>query len=206
VESLLQIGVTGGIGSGKSLVSRIFQCLGIPVYDADTHAKELMTTDGILVSNIRKEFGELSFNTDGSLNRKYLSLTVFNDAVKLKKLNSLIHPGVAKDYDQWVEQRRRFPYVMKEAAILFEANSSKTLDKVIVVSAPEALRIERVLNRDPHRTEDQVRTIIRNQMPDVEKVKRGDFVIVNDEKVLVIPQVLELHSRFLSMGRQMNIS
>jgi dephospho-CoA kinase len=206
VESLLQIGVTGGIGSGKSLVSRIFQCLGIPVYDADTHAKELMTTDGILVSNIRKEFGELSFNTDGSLNRKYLSLTVFNDAVKLKKLNSLIHPRVAKDYDQWVEQRRRFPYVMKEAAILFEANSSKTLDKVIVVSAPEALRIERVLNRDPHRTEDQVRTIIRNQMPDVEKVKRGDFVIVNDEKVLVIPQVLELHSRFLSMGRQMNIS
>jgi dephospho-CoA kinase len=200
VKGLLQIGITGGIGSGKSLVSRIFQCFGIPVYDADSHAKELMTTDGILISNIKKEFGELSFNTDGSLNRGYLGSTVFNDDEKLKKLNDLIHPCVAKDYERWVENRRGCPYVMKEAAILFEARSSKTLDKVIVVSAPENLRIQRVLQRDTHRTEKDIRAIIGKQMPEDEKMKRGDFVIYNDEKVLLVPQVLDLHSRFLSIS------
>lgn len=200
MAELLQIGITGGIGSGKTLVSRIFQCLAVPVYDADSHAKELMTTDGILISNIKKEFGELSFNTDGSVNRKYLSSAVFNDDVKLQKLNSLIHPCVAKDYQRWLEKWRGCPYVMKEAAILFEANSDKTLHKVIVVSAPEELRIKRVINRDTHRTEEDVRAIIQKQMPEEEKLKRSDFIIHNDEKVLLIPQVLELHSRFLSMS------
>ncbi len=200
MAAVLQIGITGGIGSGKSLVARIFNCLGVPVYDADSHAKELMTTDGILISNIKKEFGELSFNTDGSLNRKYLGSTVFNDAEKLKKLNSLIHPRVARDYEQWVENRRGVPYVMKEAAILFETNSNTGLNKAIVVSAPETLRIQRVLQRDTHRTEEDIRAIMGKQMPEDEKLKRGDFIIRNDEKVLLIPQVLGLHTRFLSMS------
>lgn len=202
----MQIGITGGIGSGKSLVSRIFQCLGIPVYDADSHAKELMTTDGILISNIKKEFGELSFNRDGSLNRKYLSSAVFNDSVKLGKLNSLIHPRVAEDYKRWLEQHEGYSYTIKEAAIMFEANSDKVLDKTIVVSAPEDLRIERVLKRDSHRNVDQIRKIIENQMPEQEKLKRADFILINDEKKLLIPQVLELHSRFLSMTPHTNIS
>ena len=105
----LQIGVTGGIGSGKSLVCRIFLCLGVPVYDADSHAKNLMTTDGILISNIKKEFGTLSYNTDGSLNRKYLSETVFEDSEKLETLNSLVHPRVAHDYAEWVREHSIFP-------------------------------------------------------------------------------------------------
>jgi dephospho-CoA kinase len=103
VPGPLQVGITGGIGSGKSLICRIFLCLGAPVYDADSHAKNLMTTDGILVSNIKKEFGDLSYNTDGSLNRKYLSSTVFTHADKLDKLNSLVHPRVALDFARWVE-------------------------------------------------------------------------------------------------------
>ena len=189
-----QIGITGGIGTGKSLVSRIFQCFGIPVYDADSHAKELMTTDGILISNIKKEFGELSYNSDGSLNRNYLSLRVFNDAEQLKKLNELVHPRVGIDYRRWVDSETDVPYVLKEAALLFEAGSNQQLDKVIVVQAPENIRIKRVLMRDRHRTEEQVRSIVKNQMPEEEKMKRADFIVRNDETVLLIPQVVELHN------------
>jgi dephospho-CoA kinase len=194
----LQIGITGGIGSGKSFVCKIFACLGVHVYDADSHAKELMTTDGILVSEIKKEFGVLSYNVDGSLNRTYLSSTVFNDPERLKTLNGLVHPRVGINYEQWVDQRKDQPYVLKEAALLFEANSYKSLDKVIVVHANEALRLQRVLNRDHHRTADQVLAIIKNQMPEEEKLKRADFMIRNDETTLLIPQVVELHHRFIS--------
>lgn len=197
----LQIGITGGIGSGKSLVSRIFRALNVPTYDADSHAKELMTTDGILVQQIKKEFGELSFHEDGGLNRGYLSRTVFNDVEKLERLNRLVHPRVGQNYKQWVERNRHYPYVLKEAALLFEAGSHQSLDKVIVVHAPEALRIQRVLARDPQRTEEQVKAIIRNQMPEEEKMKQADHIVVNDETALLIPQVLELHQQFIAVGQ-----
>lgn len=196
-----QIGITGNIGSGKSLICRIFQCLGVPVYDADSHAKELMTTDGILVSNIKKEFGALSFSDDGKLDRKYLSFRVFNDPEKLKKLNAMVHPRVKEDYEAWVTRHQAYAYVLKEAALLFEAGSAQAMDKVIVVDAPETLRMSRVLLRDPYRTAEQVRDIEANQMFAAEKVKKADFVVNNDEKVLLIPQVLELHNRLLSMSR-----
>jgi dephospho-CoA kinase len=194
----LQIGITGGIGSGKSLICKIFSCLGVPVYDADSHAKELMTTDGILVSDIKKEFGVLSYSVDGGLNREYLSKTVFNDPERLRTLNSLVHPRVGHDFNRWVDQRKGHPYVLKEAALLYESGAYKSLDKVIVVYANEALRIQRVLKRDPHRTADQVRAIIRNQMPEEEKLKRADFTVRNDETTLLIPQVVSLHQRFNS--------
>ena len=197
----VQIGITGGIGSGKSLVCRIFEILGVPVYDADSRAKDLMTTDGILVSAIKKEFGELSYDQDGRLNRTYLSAKVFNDADRLKTLNSLVHPRVGANYSDWVTNHRNFPYVLKEAALLFEAGSYKTLDKIIVVNAPAELRMKRVKVRDHHRTEAQILDIMNNQMPDKEKLSRADFVIHNDETLLVIPQVLDLHNRFLAMHR-----
>lgn len=192
----LQIGITGGIGSGKSLICKIFGCLGVPVYDADSHAKELMTTDGILISDIKKEFGVLSYSVDGGLNREYLSKKVFNDPERLRTLNALVHPRVGHDFNRWVEQRRGYPYVLKEAALLYESGGYKSLDKVIVVYANEALRIQRVLKRDPHRTADQVRAIIRNQMPEEEKLKRADFTVRNDETTLLIPQIVSLHQRF----------
>lgn len=190
----LQIGITGGIGSGKTLVSKIFACLGIPVYDADSHAKELMTTDGILVSQIKKEFGDLSYLSDGTLNRKYLSEVVFNKQERLDVLNKLVHPRVGENYTQWVKRHNNKAYLLKEAALLFETGSYQALDKIIVVHAPEEVRIKRVIHRDG-RAEQQVREIIRKQMSEEEKLKRADFIIYNDESSLIIPQVLSLHNR-----------
>jgi dephospho-CoA kinase len=196
LKNLLQIGITGGIGSGKSIVCRIFKALGVPVYDADSRAKSLMTTDGILISQIKKEFGVLSYHSDGTLNREYLA-EAFKDSEKLNLLNNLVHPRVGQDYQVWMREQKS-PYVLKEAALLFEAKSNLSLDKIIVVSAPEKLRIKRVVQRDPHRNEQQVLDIIRNQLTDEEKVKLADYVITNDESRLVIPQVLELHGKFTS--------
>ncbi len=194
----LQLGITGGIGSGKTLVTKIFACLGIAVYDADSHAKELMTTDGILVSQIKKEFGDLSYLSDGALNRKHLSAVVFNNQERLDQLNALVHPRVAIHYRQWVEQHQHDVYVLKEAALLFESGSYKSLDEIIVVHAPQEIRIKRVVSRDG-RTEEQVKEIIQKQMPEEEKLKRADAVILNDESTLIIPQVLAIHQRLRSM-------
>jgi dephospho-CoA kinase len=196
VNKPLQIGITGGIGSGKSLVCKIFSHLGVPVYDADSHAKELMTTDGILISGIKKEFGDLSYHADGSLNRVYLANHVFHDPEKLAQLNRLVHPRVGADYEKWVRQKEGHAYVIKEAALLFEAATHQTLDEIIVVTAPEALRIKRVLGRDAHRTVEQIKAIVEKQMPEDEKLKRADHVIVNDETELIVPQVLKLHTAF----------
>jgi dephospho-CoA kinase len=200
LKTPLQIGITGGIGSGKSTVCRVFSTLGVPIYDADSRAKSLMTTDGILMSQIEKEFGTLSFRSDGSLDREYLSRTVFQDPEKLEKLNKLIHPRVAVDYEWWVGKQKS-DYVLKEAALLYEAKSYQSLDKIIVVHAPTEIRIKRVLQRDPQRTRQQVEDIIRNQMPDDEKLALADFKIMNDENSLVIPQVLDLHEKFKSMTK-----
>ena len=196
----LQIGITGGIGSGKSTVCRIFSTLGVPVYDADSRAKSLMTTDGILMSQIKKEFGSLSFRSDGNIDREYLAQAVFQDKEKLAELNKLIHPRVAQDYERWVSNQEN-DYVLKEAALLFEAKSYQVLDKVILVHAPAEIRINRVLKRDPQRTRQQVEDIMQNQMQDDEKLKLADFNIVNDESRLVIPQVLELHKVFKAMTK-----
>ena len=194
----LQIGVTGGIGSGKSLVCRMFQSLGVPVYDADSRAKIVMTTDGILVGQIKQEFGNLSYDPEGNLDRSYLSKTVFGDAERVKRLNSLVHPRVALDYQEWLAAHPAHPYVIREAALLYEANVAGTLGQTIVVFAPETLRIQRVKERDPQRSEEDIRKIINNQWPDEEKMKRADHIIQNDNQQLVIPQVLKLHQQFLS--------
>ncbi len=194
-----QVGITGGIGSGKSLISRIFGCLGIPLYDADSRAKILMTTDRILVDQIKKEFGNLSYHANGILNKDHLR-KAFGNPTELKKLNAMVHPRVAHDYKMWVDQQKGSKYVMKEAALLIESGSAKELDHLIVVSAPEHLRIQRVLKRDPHRSLLEVEQIIENQMSEDEKMAIADDVIVNDETQLVIPQVLELHKRLNSMN------
>lgn len=200
MKSPLQIGITGGIGSGKSLVCRVFQVLGVPTYDADSRAKILMTTDGILIDQIKKEFGSLSYNSEGVLNREFLSERVFGEEEKLRKLNSFVHPRVAEDFKQWVERQADNKYVLKEAALLFESGSYLTLDKIILVTAPEAMRIKRVLARDKHRTQADIKNIIKNQLPEEEKEMKADHIIRNDEHRLILPQVLELHERFNSMN------
>ncbi|MCU0356260.1 MAG: dephospho-CoA kinase [Cyclobacteriaceae bacterium] len=193
----LQIGITGGIGSGKSIVCRIFQCLGIAVYDADSRAKAVMTTDGIVIDEIKKEFGGLSYYENGALNREYLARTVFHDPEKLSKLNQLVHPRVHDDYKRWLEKHQHDRYVIREAALLLETGADKQLNRLVVVYAPEALRTERTLRRDPHRTFEQVKAIMAQQWPDEEKLKRANAVIYNDDTRLVIPQVLELHRQLL---------
>ncbi|MGC1240550.1 MAG: dephospho-CoA kinase [Chryseosolibacter sp.] len=192
----LQIGITGGIGSGKSLVCNIFRQLGVPVYDADSHAKALMTTDGILISQIKKEFGDLAYHPDGVLNRTYLAQHVFLNEEKLQELNNLVHPRVAADYQHWVSRYADMPYVLKEAALLYESGSYRTLDKIIVVSAPPDVRQRRVLHRDAHRTVEQFQGIVEKQMREEDKLKRADYIIINDDATLVIPQVLKLHDQF----------
>jgi dephospho-CoA kinase len=194
----LEVGITGGIGSGKSIVCRIFQCLGIPVYDADSRAKKLMTTDGILVEQIKKEFGTLSYYPDGSLNRAHLSQTVFGSPERLNTLNGMVHPRVGVDYEAWVQKYKESPYVIREAALLYEAGVHTSLGRIVVVYAPASIRIKRVLARDPQRTEQDVKNIMNNQWADEDKMKRADAIVYNDEQHLVIPQALSLHHQFLT--------
>ncbi len=195
----LQVGITGGIGSGKSIVAAIFACLGIPVYDADSHAKAVMTTDTILADQIRKEFGDLTYDSHGGLNRKYLSAQVFGFPERLEKLNSLVHPRVTKDYKQWLALQLEKPYVLKEAALLFETGLASQLDKIIVVTAPETLRIRRVAERD-HRAEAEILSIMQRQWTGAQSIEQADYVIENDEVSPLIPQVLKLHKGFLNAG------
>jgi dephospho-CoA kinase len=190
-----QIGITGGIGAGKSTVTRIFAALRVPVYDADSRAKWLMNTDPVLKAGITEAFGPQAY-TPAGLNRNYLGATVFSNPGKVALLNRLVHPRVGDDYAAWVRGHAGFAYVLKEAALLFESGSYQSLDRVIAVSAPLALRIRRVLQRDPHRTEADVAAIVARQMDEAEKLARADYVVHNDEKNLLIPQVLELDRTF----------
>jgi dephospho-CoA kinase len=196
----LLIGITGGIGAGKSTVASVFSSLGVPVYDADSRAKALMTTDGILMGRIREEFGELCYRNDGSLNREYLAQQVFGVPERLKKLNSLVHPRVREDFERWADSHKDKPYVLKEAALLFESGSWKELDAIVLVSAPEAMREHRVLSRDPHRTAQQVKEIMSNQLPESDTRERATHIIENDGLQPLLPRVLKLHGQF-SQGR-----
>lgn len=192
----LKIGVTGGIGAGKSLVCKIFASLGIPVYDADNRAKQIMITDPVLISQIKSSFGENAYTSEGALDRSFLAEQVFGDAEKLALLNSLVHPMVGVDFEKWVQEQKHAPYVLKEAALIFESGSDKNLDTVIVVGAPEELRVRRTVIRDTHRSKKQVEDIIKKQLPEEERLSKAGYKVFNDEKKLLIPQVLKLHKIF----------
>lgn len=194
----LEIGVTGGIGSGKSLVCKVFSILGVPVYNADSRARWLTNYDPEVRAAITREFGVRSY-TEKGLDRDYIAGEVFNNPERLKVLNSIVHPAVGKDYDQWVNSQAAAPYVIKEAALIFEAGSYKRLSRVINVSAPVDLRIKRVLKRDTFRTEKELRAIIAKQMSDEERQQRADYTIFNDEAHMLLPQVLEVHEKLLHL-------
>jgi dephospho-CoA kinase len=195
---LLQIGITGGIGSGKSLVCKVFKSLGIPIYDADSRAKWLMVNDKELIDGIKQTFGEGAYTESGELNREYLAGKVFTDGEQVKLLNGLVHPKVGEDAVEWtMEFMGKNPYVLREAALMFETGSYRFMHKTITVFAPIDLRVARVLKRDPQRDETQVRAIIGKQMSEEIRQEMADFVIKNDESELLIPQVLKLHEQFL---------
>ncbi|MDN3204879.1 dephospho-CoA kinase [Algoriphagus sediminis] len=188
----LKIGITGGIGSGKSIIAKVFKLLGIQVYSADNRAKWLISNDPDLKKAIIKNFGQEAYFPDGTLNRGFLANTVFSDPEKVKIINSLVHPAVGKDFENWVKDQGG-QYVLKEAALIFETGGEKKLDGVINVSAPLKIRINRVLSRDSHRTLDQVNKIIDQQLPDKQKCDKADWVIRNSPNRLVLPQILEIH-------------
>lgn len=196
---MIQIGITGGIGAGKSTVSQIFAALGIPVYDADSRAKGLLTEDAELVGQLKEQFGEEAYLPEGGLNRVWLAAQVFDKPEQLALLNGLVHPRVGVDYAHWVAQQaqEQAPYVIKEAALLFEAGSYKNLHAVVTVTAPALTRKHRTLMRDAHRSLKQIEEIMQRQLPEEDRLKRADYKIVNDDKTLVLPQVLRLHRQFL---------
>ncbi len=192
-----KIGITGGIGTGKSTVCLIFRAVGVPIYDADSRAKYLMRSDLVLIAQIKKYFGEESYLADNQLNTIFLAQKVFQNQSQLDLLNRLVHPQVRQDMQDWALKFPTKPYLLKEAALMYESDSYQDLDKIIVVSAPLELRIERIRKRDPQRTEAEIRAIIAKQMPQEEKERRADFVIQNDGQHLLIPQILPLHKIFI---------
>jgi len=195
---MLKIGITGGIGSGKTTVCRIFETLGIPVFYADTVAKQIMVSDPILIDGVKQAFGEESYFTDGGLNNKHISAIVFNDAAQLGELNALVHPAVFRAFDAWVRQvPDTVPYTLKEAALLFESDSYKMCDQTLLVIAPIETRLLRVTQRDGV-SEAQVRARMDKQLSDAEKMKMADHLIYNNETDSLITQVLKLHQQFLN--------
>lgn len=199
----MNIGVTGGIGSGKSIVCKLFACLDIPVYDADTRAKWLTNNDPEIRKAVIQLLGEESYTLNGEYNRPYVSSRVFNNPDLLKKLNGIIHPAVGKDTDTWLENHNNSPYVIKEAAIMNKAGENNNLDFVIVVTAPVELRLSRIRNRDKNRSEAEIRSIIERQISDEEREAIADFKVDNGENAALIPQVLKLHKLFLGKsGKQ----
>lgn len=195
---MIKIGVTGGIGSGKSLVCRIFEVLGIPVYYADIEARRLMQRDPALIGAIRDHFGSGAYDAGGRVNRKYLADRVFRDPERLKLLNSLVHPVTIRDAEAWAA-RQKAPYVLKEAALMFESESFHHMDKVLGVSAPEPLRILRTMRRDAAPREEVLRRISQ-QLDESIKMRLCDYLIFNDEVQALIPQVLRLHETFLELS------
>ncbi|MDB5236732.1 MAG: Dephospho-CoA kinase [Hymenobacter sp.] len=200
---MLRIGITGGIGSGKSIVSRLFQALGVPIYDADTRARWLMENDEALRQQLSAAFGPVTYDAAGRLNRPVLAGTVFRNPARLAQLNALVHPHVGTDFERWAaaQQRAGHAYVLKEAALLFEAGSYKQLDRIITVFAPLPVREARVLRRDPHRSPADVQAIMAKQLSEKEKMQRADYVLSNDDVRPLLPQVLALHEAFSALQR-----
>jgi dephospho-CoA kinase len=191
------IGLTGGIGSGKSTVARVFESLGYPVFDADKEALALYENDPTLLPEVVELYGEGILLPNGRLNRMALATVVFNDESALKKLNALVHPRVAVRFEEW-KNRQHAPAVIREAAILYESGSDAGCDAVIVVTAPEELRIKRVMQRNGI-SEAEVRARMARQWPESTLVECADEVIVNDDKTLVLPQIMKVVNRIVGL-------
>ncbi|MBO0930479.1 dephospho-CoA kinase [Fibrella aquatilis] len=191
-----KIGITGGIGSGKSTVCQVFRALGVPVYEADERAKWLTMHDPILRADILRLLGPQAYDAAGQYNRTFVAAQVFTDPALLRQLNALIHPRVQADTLRWVEQYSHLPYVIKEAALMNAAGDGNDLDAVVVVIAPLDLRIQRIRRRDPQRTDAEIKAIISRQITDEVRRALADELLINDETQLLVPQILRLDRAF----------
>ena len=192
---MFRVGLTGGIGSGKSLICSILEQLGVPVYYADTEAKKLMNSDLELRKQIVRLFGEQAYGR-GDLDSSYVAGQLFGDNALLKAMNSIVHPAVRKDFKRWAELQNDIPYVVEEAAILFESGAYKEMDFTVLTSAPEEVRIKRVMERDGS-DRDSVLKRMGHQWSEKELRKLADYVIENDGQEMLLPQVIELHNKLL---------
>ena len=206
----LKVGITGGIGSGKTTVCKIFETLGIPIYYADDRAKALMIEDEELILGVKNLFGNEAYYPDGALNRKYISDIAFHNPLILNQLNALVHPAVLKDGNRWHNEQLTAPYTLKEAALLYESDSYKYLDKIITVFAPKEMRLERAVKRSAlspaHMgtvmTKENIEARMAKQLSEEEKMKRADFIIFNDGQQALIPQVLKIHHRLCEKSKE----
>jgi dephospho-CoA kinase len=194
---MLTVGVTGGIGSGKTTVCRIFSQLGIPVYYADDEAKQLYDLPEVK-EELRQRFGDAILDKNDDLDKKKMAELIFNDERSLKKMNEFVHPMVIQSFNDW-KKKQTAAYILKEAAILFESGTNIDCDKIILVTAPSETRSSRILQRD-NRTKEEIEKIMSKQWTDEKKAKQSDFVITNDETQLVIPQVLDIHAKLLKLA------
>lgn len=194
---MIKVGITGGIGSGKTTVCKLFEKMDIPVYYADIEAKRIMNTDRSLKQKIKDLLGKDAYYRNGRLNRKFVASIVFNDKEKLESLNALVHPAVALDGQQWFDAQTT-KYALKEAALLVENESYKRLDFLIVVTAPVEMRIKRVVKRDKS-DYNQVKRRIANQLPEIQKKKVADFIIDNSGDVSLISQVWKIHRKLMAL-------
>jgi len=201
-NSLLKVGLTGGIGSGKSFVAKIFELYRIPVYYADKEAKRLMYRDPKLKALIKDLLGNKSYHRNGRLNRAFVADKIFNDKSLLKKINGLVHPAVRRDFENWTTEQST-PYVLEESAILFENKLNKGFDKIILVIADKAVRINRVMRRD-NISQTQVESRIKNQLSDKKKVTLADFVIENNGPGTkgLIRQVNKIHKTLININKE----
>lgn len=192
---MFKVGLTGGIGSGKTLVCSVLEKLGAAVYNADREAKRVMNEDPELKMHISTLFGNQAYG-GGVLNREYLASLVFKDPEMLDKLNDLVHPAVGQDFIEWVKKQSHLPYVVKEAAILFESGSDQGMDLTVLVYAGTELRLNRVMLRDGMSRE-EVLNRMDKQMSEEEKKKRADYIVYNDGSQMLLPQIIELHNMIL---------
>jgi len=192
---MLKVGLTGGIGSGKSFIAKVFEAMGIPVFYADTQAHKLMETDDALRKGIQETFGNHLYQRR-SLNRQALAKIVFADKSKLQELNALVHPAVHRAFAEWTKNQEQYgaPYVIEEAAILFESGAYKNMDKIIAIAASEAVRIKRVMDRD-NVEEEHVKARMRNQWTDDQRIEQSDFIIYNQENDLLLPQIVNIDKK-----------
>jgi len=199
---MLKVGLTGNIGSGKSLVSEIFSIYGVPVYHADQESKKFLS-DPIVKKKILTLFGEKVLSVSGEIDRGELATIVFSDKKALATLDSILHPMVIDDFTHWCEAFREYPYIIQEAAIIFESGVANLFDRIIHVSCPKEIAIERVMKRDGIDS-NSVLQRMRFQMEDAEKASLADFVISNDGSEMIIPQVLSIHQQLSEVGAQRN--
>ncbi len=197
---MIKIGVTGGIGSGKSTVCAIFASLDIPIFEADLEARRLQDNDSFIRQQIIKLLGKESYSSEGIMDRKYVASKIFSDKSLLTQMNEIVHPAVRELFHKWVLKNQEFPYVIYEAAILFESKTISDFDQIILVVADQPLKIKRIIARDSI-TEEQVKLRMSNQMLDRDKIKLADYIIDNNDLELLYPQILKIDKSIRENGK-----